>query len=117
METEYRCRDSDEFIYTVRCIPSEMSFKIRYIAIATLNSLLLLGMLFFMFREGWDVSKRLIDLDLNHKQDLTMFLAFVGILLLALIINMLLLSSRKNEVKSEELDRVLNALRDARQPN
>lgn len=94
-----------------------MSFRVRYIAVATLNSLLLLGMLFLMFREEWDTSKRLIDIDLNHTQDLKMFFAFLGMLLTGLVINILLLSSRKNEMKTEDLKQVLHALRYTQQAN
>ena len=87
-----------------------MSFKVRFLLIALFNSALMVALLYFMFRKEWDVSKRLIDLDLSQKQDLNMFLVFLGSLLAALAINLLLLASRKSEVRVEELRRLLASL-------
>lgn len=62
-------------------------------------------------QKGWDMSRRLVDLNISQPQDLNTLFAFVGLLLAALLINVLLFASRKNEIDIEELEKIIQAAR------
>jgi hypothetical protein len=87
-----------------------MSYKIRYILLAVTNCALLLGFLYFGFSRGWDLSKRLIDIQLNNPQDLTIVFTLFGLLVFALLVNILLISPGKEEAREDEVKKLINAL-------
>lgn len=88
-----------------------MSFGIRYIILAGVNCLLMMGYLLMMLLMKWDLSKRLIDLDVAaNKQDAIMLFSLLGILLVALIVNVLLMSLPKRQPTLDEVEQLISSL-------
>ncbi len=87
-----------------------MTFRTRYMLIAAFNCALLLGFLYLSISKGWDTSKRLIDVNIEHHNDLNMVFAYIGLLMVALLINVVLISSRKGEITLDELRKLINTM-------
>jgi len=87
-----------------------MSFRLRYMILAAINCLMLIGFFFMMILFDWNISKRLIDLNVQNKTDVTMLFAFFGMLILGLLVNGVLLSLPRDNPTSDELERFLDSI-------
>jgi hypothetical protein len=88
-----------------------MSFKLRYLLVAVSNCALLFGFLYVSIDKGWDLSRRLIDINLTQKQDATILFTLLGLLLVTLVVNVVLFSyRRKDGVSEREARNILDSL-------
>jgi hypothetical protein len=70
-----------------------MNFGIRYILLGTFNCLALMGSFLIMILMKWDLTKRLVDLDVaNNKEDAMMLFFLLGVMVIGFIGNVLLIS-------------------------
>ena len=74
-----------------------MSFKLRYLLITISNCALLFAFLYISIDRGWDLSRRLIDINLAQKQDATILFTLLGMLLIGLVVNVVLFSYRRRD--------------------
>lgn len=88
-----------------------MTFRTRFVITAVFNCLLTIGLIYFFSQKDIDLSKRLIDFDLTNDKNFSVFLILIGGLLLSLLVNFFIQTSRKNEVGYEELGRIARALK------
>jgi hypothetical protein len=88
-----------------------MSFRARFVLISLFNGLLMIATFYFLINSGVDLSQRLIDLQLDNKKELGVFLWFIGGMLAAFLVNFGILSSRKSEVSYESIREIALAMR------
>lgn len=87
-----------------------MSFKTRFLIVALFNSGLLFGLL-FLFSQNASATQRLVDLNLENAADFRTFSYFVGALLLGLVVNVVLFSSRKNEYSYDQIRALVSTMK------
>ena len=88
-----------------------MSFKTRYLVIAVSNCALLFAFLYVGVDRGWDLSRRLIDINLTEKQDASILFTLLGMLLVELLLNIFLFTfKRRDGVSVRDGQRILRSL-------
>jgi len=84
-----------------------MTFRMRFILLAIFNCSQMLVGLWLASRYKLDLSKRLIDLNIDTTRGLTILLVFIAAVLVGFLINFILLSSRKSEFTYEQVASLL----------
>jgi hypothetical protein len=69
--------------------------------LAAVNCLMLIGFYLMMILLDWNISKRLIDLNMSMKTDVIMLFSFFGVLIVGLLVNVVLLSLSANDVERQ----------------
>lgn len=87
-----------------------MSFKARFLSVAVFNCLLLIGLIFVFSQNSLAFSQRLVDLNLENPTDLHTFTIFAGALVAELLVNVVLLASRKSEFSYDQMRALVNML-------
>ncbi|HMO80123.1 MAG TPA: hypothetical protein PKD24_04965 [Pyrinomonadaceae bacterium] len=91
-----------------------MSFKYRFLSVAVINSLLLVGLIFAFSQNGLALSQRLVDLNLQNATDFQTFMIFLGGLVVSLFANIFLLAARRNEYSYDQIRSLALLLRGGR---
>ena len=81
-----------------------MTFYVRFVLLALTNVALIISLVVLLVNSNIDLSRRLIDLNLEQPTDLRVFLYFIGATLIGFVLNFVLLSSRKTELTDEQIE-------------
>jgi hypothetical protein len=84
-----------------------MNFRTRFILLALFNCGNIALTLWLSSRYNLDLSKRLIDLNIDTTRGVTILLAFIATVLVGFLVNFILLSSRKSEFTYEQVASLL----------
>lgn len=84
-----------------------MTFRTRFIVLALFNCLVVIGFLWAVTYFKFELSQRLIDLNLDTTRGLYTFLGFIAGIVINFLVNFVLLSSRKSEFTYEQVTGIL----------
>ena len=91
-----------------------MSFRLRYILLVVVNSILACVLPFIIAAQGYtdrDLLRiRLIDIRLKNPEDVIMLLVFLSVMLVGLLFDVLLLASKNRGITPEALEQIAASL-------